>query len=122
MSAFCFPEPRIRLYHHVSSQIVVRGLDVGSAREAAVLVSQTRRVSPPSGAGSAARPEHKLETQLHVPAMHTHSCLRWYSFRICHKAVYNIALPKYTLDVILYNERRTRLDAELMSFTFVFFY
>lgn len=49
LSAFCFPELRLWLYHHVSSQIVVRGLDIGSAREAAVLESQTTHLSPPSG-------------------------------------------------------------------------
>lgn len=49
LSAFCFPELWLWLYHHVSLQIVVRGLDVSSAREAAVLDSQTMHVSPPSG-------------------------------------------------------------------------
>lgn len=108
LTAFCLPELRLWLYHHVSSQIAVRGLEVGSAREAAVLDSQTRHVSPPYGGANMSvlrcqTPKCKVETQLQTTTLqapaqwrtHTHmhvhtcvrslptnTCLRAYSFRV----------------------------------------
>ncbi len=88
LSAFCFPELRLWLYHHVSSQIVVRGLDVGSAREAAVLDSQTRHVSPPSGGANMLLlllPDQnaKAETQLNTCLL----CSLWHNDTHIHTAV-----------------------------------